>query len=621
MSLDILAKHVASQGRGRDSALVHMSPREVSSLRALAKAHGGDLSVNPKTGLPEAGFLEDILPAVAGFALDSFAPGLGEATGLGAFAAPALVGGVTALTNGGDWQKGLMAGLGAYGGASLSQGMGSAAAEAAQNKAWDTALAQGMSESEAADAATAAYEAALKNPSLSAGFEAATGNPKDFLKDNKWGLLAAGLPAIMGSMGGKDDKGGAPAIDPGNIRPYDYDPRTQRYTELPSYKAHYADGGGVDMAAPFAFANPANYTSRILQEASSGPKTGGEDSKAVYDYLMGRGPNPYLIRGVAGDTSGAGAGAGATTPGAAATTPTAAQAPLTDTNMAQYKGGNPLNQSYDSLDDPFNNAWGNLSDAEKAAYYAEHPTMAAITQAGQKVFSYTPLASLQAKMVPDFVKRQELIAQGINPDTGQNYMDEKNVSRANAQAGPIAGPSYEDRAREASQGPVGGGQVANPMGLDPAQRGQMNGGDRSVDGNGGADRAADGDRDHGNSGSAPGGGAAAGGLMALAVGGPAGGGIGHLGGYSDGGRLLKGPGDGVSDDIPATIGHGKEPARLADGEFVVPARIVSELGNGSTEAGARKLYAMMDRIQKNRRKTVGKNKVAVNSKAERFLPA
>jgi hypothetical protein len=94
----------------------------------------------------------------------------------------------------------------------------------------------------------------------------------------------------------------------------------------------------------------------------------------------------------------------------------------------------------------------------------------------------------------------------------------------------------------------------------------------------------------------------------------------NLGGYSDGGRLLRGPGDGVSDSIPAVIGK-KQPARLADGEFVVPARIVSELGNGSTEAGARKLYAMMDRIQSARKKTVGKDKVAHNSRASKYLPA
>jgi hypothetical protein len=96
-----------------------------------------------------------------------------------------------------------------------------------------------------------------------------------------------------------------------------------------------------------------------------------------------------------------------------------------------------------------------------------------------------------------------------------------------------------------------------------------------------------------------------------------GGGISDLGGYSDGGRLLRGPGDGVSDSIPATIG-GKQPARLATGEFVVPARIVSELGNGSTDAGAKKLYAMMDRVQKARRKT--KN-VAADTKAHKHLPA
>ena len=94
---------------------------------------------------------------------------------------------------------------------------------------------------------------------------------------------------------------------------------------------------------------------------------------------------------------------------------------------------------------------------------------------------------------------------------------------------------------------------------------------------------------------------------------------GHLGGYSDGGQLLRGPGDGVSDDIPAQIGA-RQPARLADGEFVVPARIVSELGNGSTDAGAKRLYAMMDRVQQGRTKSVGKGKVAVDSKAYKHLP-
>jgi hypothetical protein len=118
---------------------------------------------------------------------------------------------------------------------------------------------------------------------------------------------------------------------------------------------------------------------------------------------------------------------------------------------------------------------------------------------------------------------------------------------------------------------------------------------------------------------------ASGGIAEYAMGGmpsyAVGGGLGSLGSYSDGGRLLKGPGDGVSDSIPATIGAKQQPARLADGEFVIPARIVSELGNGSTEAGAKKLYAMMDRVQRARGKTTGKNKVAANSRADKYLPA
>jgi len=85
------------------------------------------------------------------------------------------------------------------------------------------------------------------------------------------------------------------------------------------------------------------------------------------------------------------------------------------------------------------------------------------------------------------------------------------------------------------------------------------------------------------------------------------GGIANLGGYSDGGRMLKGPGDGMSDSIPGVIGD-KRPARLADGEFVVPADVVSHLGNGSTDAGAKQLYAMMDKVRQARtgRKSQGK---------------
>jgi len=93
------------------------------------------------------------------------------------------------------------------------------------------------------------------------------------------------------------------------------------------------------------------------------------------------------------------------------------------------------------------------------------------------------------------------------------------------------------------------------------------------------------------------------------------GGLADLGSYSDGGRMLKGPGDGMSDSIPGVIGR-KQPARLADGEFVVPADVVSHLGNGSTDAGAKRLYAMMDRARQAR---TGKKKQAPAVNADKIL--
>ena len=95
------------------------------------------------------------------------------------------------------------------------------------------------------------------------------------------------------------------------------------------------------------------------------------------------------------------------------------------------------------------------------------------------------------------------------------------------------------------------------------------------------------------------------------------GGISSLGSYSDGGRMLKGPGDGMSDSIPASIA-GKRPARLATEEFVVPADVVSHLGNGSSDAGAKQLYAMMDRVRSAR---TGTKKQGRQIRPESMMPA
>ena len=140
------AQNMAGRGRDGDSMLVHMSPGEVKGLQALAMAHGGSLSINPDTGLVEASFLKKLLPMIAGAAL--------MATGVGAPLAAGMVGGFETLRTG-DIGKGLMAGLGAYGGAGLAGGLSSAGAGAlgdtAAGTAFDASVAnQGLSGAEAA---------------------------------------------------------------------------------------------------------------------------------------------------------------------------------------------------------------------------------------------------------------------------------------------------------------------------------------------------------------------------------------------------------------------------------------------------------------------------------------
>jgi hypothetical protein len=121
-----LASLLASRGRNGDSVLVHMTPGEVQGLQGLAMAHGGSLTINPKTGLYEASFLKKVLPHILGAVIPSV-PGLGnfaKTIGFGseALGSALLVGGATGLIEG-DLKKGLQAGLGAYSGANIASGL------------------------------------------------------------------------------------------------------------------------------------------------------------------------------------------------------------------------------------------------------------------------------------------------------------------------------------------------------------------------------------------------------------------------------------------------------------------------------------------------------------------
>ena len=245
MSLHQLANSLQNQGRGNDSMLVHMTPGEVAGLQSLALAHGGSLTTNPTTGLPEAGFLSDILPSVVGIGAGML--GLGP-LGVG------LASGLTSYATNHDPNRALMSGLLSGGVSGLMSGaesfdpaIGKAAAEQAEliNKvpsvqdiiasredptamgAWGyettpmaypseaglpagstyknpvfTNNAVSMTPEQAATERTALFENAIKNgptaptPSAWEGIKNIASNPttlgKDFLLDNKYSALAAG---------------------------------------------------------------------------------------------------------------------------------------------------------------------------------------------------------------------------------------------------------------------------------------------------------------------------------------------------------------------------------------------------------------------------------------------
>ena len=803
MSLHVLANQMASRGRGGDSMLVHMTPGEVAGLQALAMKHGGSLSVNPETGLVEAGFLKKLLPMIAGAALNFFAPGVGTAIGgalglSGAAGAGIAVGGLEALRTG-SLSKGLMAGLGAYGGAGLTNaftgaGTGALASGAFGNEALTAAgytpeLAAGTPLSEASSLAQGAASQAPLTDKLAAGFNAVKDNPMAFAKDNwKYGLAAA-APIIADEMVPTTVK--APAAAPGYIRPFQFNENTRTVAAqtpvlasewgargFPDYirmgqtaaPTGMAKGGIVALAEGGGFFGDKTYVggstnaeetvSKAIQQALADQQahqqaqqqmqqraraglydrynTLSGQSKAAYDYLMG---NTQSSTGGL-PVTGTGAGAGAGTPTSTGT-PTQTL-PVTSSEVSVPGGGGGFDGGGGGLDaggvgdsgGPSIGTSGGLSGTS-IGNSGIGAAIGAIANAAEGVSLANMNANNNVAMV-DMSQMSQEAQNEANVDAGNVVAADAAAAAANAAANTSGDAVAADAAAAAaadagvaaadgvgssgmgvgdgggggsSSGDGGGGGCVDPavlitladgnyvpagsikvgdvifamhektlefgaypveyveeldqpkalvlfddgssmlvshshkffmVGGEWKQVYQLEPGDTVKAAPGTTDKTvigldpkgdgpvmkftvtdahtyiSDGLISHNSK--------AKGGIVHyMASGGMlpryALGGLGSLGGYSDGGRLLKGPGDGVSDSIPATIGRKQQPARLADGEFVIPARIVSELGNGSTDAGARKLYAMMDRIQKNRSKTVGKGKVAANSRAYKHLPA
>jgi hypothetical protein len=602
-----------AQGRGPDRTLVHMTPKEVQGLQAIAMAHGGSLTINPVTGLPEAGFLDKFLPAIAGFALNAFAPGVGTAVGsmfgLGSAAGTALaVGGISGLASG-SLEKGIMAGLGAYGGASLSGPAGFGAEAATAKAAQENAVAQ------------LTDLGANPIPYSDEGFAerareiAATAPPKDFLKDNKYALAALAAPALMGSQG----KEPAALPSSGYIRTMKRDPVTgEIYQESATPTGEWGGrptgtyGGVARMADGGEVTEPlADLNTDEFKQVAYDTRT---DSQKALDYLMGKpgAVNPMLFTsGSSGDpllpldyrtrTGGQYVLDSATNTYKWVPDSSSSGLPALSKNIGQGGGGG---SDYN---------YGKISDFLAKETFEEQSAR------NQK---FNDFVTGLTKLGPT-----SMLMSGLNTLFGAP----KSVGAPISDLGTSLQAAYDQDAKNnaeigaSEQAAVDAAQNANAMqsmqdayNADMSAASQGQGGGVSDSNSPGADAASSANSGENAGGEGPSGSGeslARGGIAALAYGG-----LGSLGGYSDGGRLLRGPGDGVSDSIPATIGR-KRPARLADGEFVVPARIVSELGNGSTEAGARQLYAMMDRIQAGRKKTVGKNKTAVNSRSVRHLPA
>ena len=608
------ARGLAALGRGPDTELVHMAPGEVQSLQALAQKHGGSLTINPATGLPEAGFLSSILPMVIGAGLTA-ATG-GAAAGFSPAIIAAMTGGGYGLATG-SLKKGLMAGLGAYGGAGLGEGLARAGMEsAATNELAKDAAYKTAQENMLSTADTFGKGAAGLTPE---GFAAqargitapvvgmqetalanaqnayANAGPMDQLKTMGSGISSlgseAGRNAFMEGVGGNKGlmQAGLMAASPMLMQTTTQQPEMKTDKDM-GQRYSYSPGATQPTPVPDVpgYGNQGrNFGKEQIYFRPQYTPVSNEQAKSIYGFANGGPVESMSINNSIGANTGypqADIRAGAYA--------TPYQDPLSR---------NVVSGAQDVAVDPYTGQEQRTAPAPPAQFadggdvsgYTYDPaTQTYVKAGGQGITSVKPAGfdSQQQGGVPSVMSPAQ---QAFFDNETPADRDARMAQVSNVLSMAIPGASMARGISDFAN------NMANTNAMTSMQAAQQ------------ADTVAAGGEGIGGSDIS----GQSEGTPALAHGG-----LSNLGGYSDGGRLLRGPGDGISDSIPATIGN-KRPARLADGEFVVPARIVSELGNGSTEAGARKLYAMMERVQKARGKTVGKDKVATNSRAYKHLPA
>jgi hypothetical protein len=559
MSLHTAAKHLQSKGRNNDTMLVHMTPREVKGLQQMAMASGGSLTINPDTGLPEAGWLDSLIPMIGGAAL--------MMTGIGAPAAAGIMAAGYGVATG-SVEKGLLAGLSAYGGAGLAGNLASAGSSALAEAGGATATNLG----EQALANTA-------NQALPAGYDVA-------------GSAFSPTEMLQGSVNPTQFAGAQANAAQSVLTPENFSKLTpDQLGGLQSAASRAANPMDVVRSAGMSNATtgitPAQATNagikNVFNSGSNALDFAGNNKMALASAVLPAALSEYGQQGInppMEDTSDDGDYLKRLSPNFRAQDPVRPN-PYYEAQYPTYAASGGL-MAANPPPTP-----GLMDGAQAANVNFMGKDMYPMSQQDPSRYA-TP-----TQMPTSAQQSMAMYDQGINPLTGQVSMASGGIAGYSGGGFkpvshlPVKGV-YSDSDPDTAKKPADQAAMIrlNKI-LAAANLGKAKMPKTSIKGLGDIPDVATG----------------------------AGGG--SIGGYSDGGRMLKGPGDGMSDSIPAVIGK-KQPARLADGEFVVPADVVSHLGNGSTDAGAKKLYSMMDKIRKAR---TGKKKQAPAVNVNKYMPA
>lgn len=618
------AQNLASYGRNGDTTLVHMSPQEVSGLQALARNNGTTMTINPHTGLPEAFSLGRLLPMIAGFALGP--AGLGMSAMNAGLAVGALG---TAAT--GSLREGLMMGLGAAGGAGLAGSMSNLAAGPSSTLPANSLAGSpgvmggaGSGITIPTNAINTAAPGQLVNTNLLPKVGELTKSglnlpPLDTAAGTNFGLTSSTAPATNYSLTSGTplpSLSGAPAspyslsgnamssqglnavrspigLD-GNITPA----QANQIYASPDYNPAISANTQFAMKNPmdYSFAPQNNVSLRMPSDLGGATQTGG---------IRAASSQPMTQAADAASDVGTGYSGTLSPPKDIVSLkgPT-----MTDRFNRVVAGGKEAFGSMDAAGEFLGSNKMNLAMSAAPVLFAEPEPL---PEEESYIRPYTlDVENLSDRPASPFGREEERLrynytagtpyraaqggiiafAQGGNTTDGQEMNTNPAMMRRmdEMQVPPFAGIMDPSRMKDiygmSGQGYAEGGETGRRE-----VRKKINRMDDPYtfaayqSGRGLYDAA----------------------LQNFAS-----------GGLSNVPRFLSGGGDGMSDSIPASI-NDRQPARLADGEFVIPADVVSHLGNGSSKAGAKQLYAMMDRV---RAKRTGKKKQAPAVNPKKMMP-